>query len=46
MGIPTPNVFTGGHNYHSRFEWASLNSMMKAAEVVVNLVSLWAGEKK
>ncbi len=46
MGIPTPNVFTGGHNYHSRFEWASLDSMMKAAEVVVNLVSLWAGEKK
>ena len=46
MGIPTPNVFTGGHNYHSRFEWASLFSMVKAAEVIVNLVSLWAEEKR
>ena len=45
MGIPTPNVFTGGHNYHSRFEWASLYSMVKASEVIVNLISLWAAEK-
>ena len=37
MGIPTPNIFTGGHNYHSRTEWASLEQMQKAAEVLVNL---------
>jgi len=45
MGIPTPNVFTGGHNYHSRFEWASVYSMVKAAEVIVNLAELWSSEK-
>jgi len=45
MGIPTPNVFTGGHNYHSRFEWVSVYSMSKAAEVVVRLTELWSSEK-
>ncbi|MBP3773046.1 MAG: peptidase T [Treponema sp.] len=39
MGIPTPNIFTGGHNYHSRTEWASLEQMEKAAQVLVNLIS-------
>ena len=39
MGIPTPNIFTGGHNFHSRDEWASLNEMCKAAEILINLVS-------
>ncbi|MCR5124722.1 MAG: peptidase T [Treponema sp.] len=39
IGIPTPNIFTGGHNYHSRTEWASLEQMEKAAEILVNLVS-------
>lgn len=38
MGIPTPNIFTGGHNYHSRTEWLSLEQMQKACEVLVNLV--------
>lgn len=38
MGIPTPNIFTGGHNYHSRIEWASLEQMMKATEILVNLI--------
>ncbi|MBQ4378808.1 MAG: peptidase T [Treponema sp.] len=37
MGIPTPNIFTGGHNYHSRTEWASLEQMEKAVEVLINL---------
>lgn len=37
MGIPCPNIFTGGHNYHSRTEWASLEQMEKAAEILVNL---------
>ncbi len=39
MGIPTPNIFTGGHNYHSRTEWCSLQQMAKAAEILINLVS-------
>ncbi len=39
MGIPTPNIFTGGHNFHSRKEWASLEQMQKATEVLINLCS-------
>ena len=42
MGIPTPNVFTGGHNYHSRLEWAGLSTMVKAADTVLYLVGLWS----
>ena len=37
MGIPCPNIFTGGHNYHSRTEWASLEQMEKATEVLIYL---------
>lgn len=42
MGLPTPNLFTGGMNYHSRTEWASAQWMEKAAEVGVHLAGLWA----
>lgn len=42
MGIPTPNVFTGGYNYHSRHEWASLAEMSLAVEAGLNLVRGWA----
>lgn len=45
MGIPTPNVYTGGHNYHSRTEWASLSDMVAAARTVLELVQLWPHEK-
>ncbi|EID86306.1 peptidase T [Treponema sp. JC4] len=38
MGIPCPNIFTGGHKYHSRYEWVSLNQMAKAADILINLV--------
>ncbi|MBP5449779.1 MAG: tripeptide aminopeptidase PepT [Spirochaetales bacterium] len=38
MGIPTPNVFDGAHDFHSRLEWASLNEMCRAADVLVNYV--------
>ncbi len=41
MGIPTPNVFTGGHNFHSRYEWASLDQMTAAQKTVVALAELW-----
>lgn len=37
MGLPCPNLFTGGHNYHGRFEYIPLQSMEKAVEVIVNL---------
>ena len=42
MGIPTPNIFTGGHNFHSRDEWASLNGICSACEVLVNLARISA----
>ena len=42
MGLPTPNIFTGGQNYHCKNEWASVYGMEKAVETVVNLVQLWA----
>lgn len=41
MGIPTPNVFTGGYNYHSRYEWASVSEMSMAVQTIVNLVQCW-----
>jgi tripeptide aminopeptidase len=46
LGIPTPNVFTGGHNFHSRQEWAALPAMVRAVEVAVNLCRLWAGSER
>lgn len=42
MGIPTPNIFTGGYNYHSRHEWASVGEMSLAVRTLLNLISLWA----
>jgi tripeptide aminopeptidase len=40
MGIPTPNVFTGGHNYHSRTEWASLDQMELTVRTLVELAKV------
>jgi len=42
MGLPTPNLFTGGHEYHSVREWASVQEMAAAAAVVVRLAGVWA----
>jgi tripeptide aminopeptidase len=41
MGLPTPNVFAGEQNFHSRLEWVSAQDMDKAAEVIVNLAITW-----
>jgi tripeptide aminopeptidase len=41
-GLPTPNLFTGGHEFHSVREWASLHEMAAAAAVVVRLAGEWA----
>ncbi|MGE5234596.1 MAG: peptidase T [Acidobacteriota bacterium] len=41
MGLPTPNVFAGEHNFHSRLEWVSAHDMEKAVEVVVHLAAIW-----
>jgi tripeptide aminopeptidase len=40
MGLPTPNIFTGGQNFHGKFEFASINAMKKAVEVIIKIVSL------
>ncbi len=42
MGLPTPNIFTGGHEYHSVREWASLQDMAAAAATVVRLAGVWS----
>ena len=42
IGILTPNVFTGGHNFHSRSEWASLEQMEAASKTIIELVKLWS----
>ena len=42
MGLPTPNVFTGGHEYHSVREWASVQDMASAAATIVRLAEVWA----
>ena len=41
-GLPTPNLFTGGHEFHSPREWASLQEMSAAAAMLVRLAGIWA----
>jgi tripeptide aminopeptidase len=41
MGLPTPNIFAGEHNFHSRSEWVSVRDMHKAVEVIVELARIW-----
>ncbi len=41
MGLPTPNLFTGGHEYHSVREWASVQDMAAAAATIVHLAKAW-----
>ncbi len=41
MGLLTPNIFTGGHNFHSKQEWISVQDMEKTAVMLTNLVQIW-----
>jgi len=41
MGLPTPNIFAGEQNFHSRLEWVSVQDMEKAVDVIVQLVQVW-----
>jgi tripeptide aminopeptidase len=41
MGLPTPNLFAGEHNFHSRLEWISAQDMQKAVETIVHLCRVW-----
>jgi peptidase T len=42
MGLPCPNVFAGGHNFHGRYEYVPLESMESAVKVLLNIVTLYA----
>ncbi|MFA6758851.1 MAG: peptidase T, partial [Bacteroidales bacterium] len=44
MGLPCPNIFAGGHNFHGRYEYVPLESMEKATQVILNIVKLYAQE--
>jgi tripeptide aminopeptidase len=41
MGLPCPNIYTGGHAYHSPLEWVSVQDMEKSVETIVALVKIW-----
>ncbi|MCD8073064.1 MAG: peptidase T [Alistipes sp.] len=42
MGLPCPNLFTGGMNFHGKYEYVSVDTMHKAVETIINIASLWA----
>lgn len=44
MGLPCPNIFDGGHAFHSKHEWVSVQDMEKAVETIVNLCQIWEEE--
>jgi tripeptide aminopeptidase len=41
MGLPTPNIFTGGENYHGKFEYISVDNMVKATNVIIEIAKLF-----
>lgn len=41
MGLPTPNLFTGQHNFHSRLEWISAQDLERSVETCLELVKIW-----
>jgi tripeptide aminopeptidase len=41
MGLPTPNIFAGENNFHSRLEWVSAQDMEKAVETIVHVARIW-----
>ncbi|OIQ22691.1 peptidase T [Lacinutrix sp. MedPE-SW] len=45
MGLPCPNIFAGGHNFHGRYEYVPVESMIKATEVICKIAELTAEKK-
>jgi tripeptide aminopeptidase len=41
QGLPTPNIFTGGHDFHSRFEWNTVQNLERALDYTKTLVRYW-----
>ena len=46
MGLPCPNIFAGGHNFHGRYEYVPVESMLKATEVICKIAELTAAKAK
>ncbi len=46
MGLPCPNIFAGGHNFHGRYEYVPVESMLKAIEVIVNIAQEVTSQKE
>ena len=46
MGLPTPNIFTGGQNFHSKTEWISINALEKTVETILLLAGVWVEKNK
>lgn len=46
MGLPTPNIFTGGQNFHSKTEWLSINFLNKSIETLINLTQVWVEKSR
>jgi tripeptide aminopeptidase len=46
MGLPTPNIFTGGHLFHSRYEWIAVEGMEAAVRTLLELVQLWVEKSR
>ena len=44
MGLPCPNIFAGGHNFHGKYEYVPVESMQKAVEVIVRICELTANQ--
>ena len=42
MGQPTPNIFTGGHNFHGKYEYIPTHSMEKAVDVILKIAEIYA----
>ncbi|WP_461533890.1 peptidase T [Sinomicrobium sp.] len=45
MGLPCPNIFAGGHNFHGKYEYVPVQSMQKATEVIVQIAKITAEQK-
>jgi len=46
MGLPTPNIFTGGENYHGKFEYVSVDNMVKATQVIIEIAQRFERQAK
>ena len=42
MGLPCPNIFAGGHNFHGRLEFVPVESMEKATQVILNILNIFS----